>query len=67
MASRNRDFLFFDALPFLSPLSLDLLWRGRVGLVGAASWIGSDLDDLSALAAVHDNRLGHFVTGFPNG
>src|SRR5579862_350873 len=61
MASRSRQFLFFDALPFLGPLALDLLRRGRVGMVDAASGIGTNLDDLSALTAVHDDGLGHLV------
>jgi hypothetical protein len=67
MPSRNGQFFFFDALPFLCPLSLDLLRRRRVGMVGAASGIGTNLDDLSALAAVHDDGLSHLVTGFLNG
>ena len=67
MASRNGQFLLLDALPFLCPLPLDLLRRRRVGMVDAASWIGTNLDHLSALAAVHDNRLGHLVAGFLNG
>src|SRR5208282_4326051 len=67
MASRNGEFLLFDALPFLCTLPLDLLRRRRVGMVDAASRIGTNLDDLSALSAVHDNRLGHLVTGFLNG
>ena len=63
MASRNGQFLLFDALPFLCPLPLDLLRRRRVGMVDAASWIGTNLDDLSALAAVHDDGLSHLVAG----
>src|SRR5580692_8323108 len=59
MASRNGEFLLFDALPLLGPLPLDLLRRRRVGMVGAASGIGTNLDDLSALPAVHDDRLSH--------
>jgi hypothetical protein len=55
MASRNGQFLLFDALPFLRPLSLDLLRRRRVGMVDTAGRIGTNLDDLSALAAVHDD------------
>ena len=39
----------------------------RVGMVGAASWIGTNLDDLSTLTAVHDDGLSHLVTGFLNG
>src|SRR5258708_34920034 len=61
MASRNGQFLLFDALPFLGPLPLDLLRRWRVGMVDAASWIGTNLDDLSALAAVHDDGLSHLL------
>src|SRR5208282_3798124 len=61
MASRNGQFLLFDALPFLCPLPLDLLRRRRVGMVGAASWIGTNLDDLSALAAVDNDGLSHLV------
>src|SRR5258708_25025556 len=61
MASGDRQFLFFDALPFLRPLPLDLLRRRRVGMVGAASWIGTNLDDLPALPAVHDDGLSHLV------
>src|SRR5579864_5844998 len=49
MASRDRQFLFFDPLAFVRPLSLDLLRRRRVGVVDAASWIGTNLDNLSAL------------------
>jgi hypothetical protein len=67
MASRNGQLLLFDALPFLRPLPLDLLRRRRVGTVDTASRIGANLDYLSSLAAVHDNRLGHPVTGFLNG
>src|SRR5271163_1321541 len=67
MASRNGQFLLFDALPFLGPLPLDLLRRRCVGMVDAASWIGANLDNLPALTAVHDNRLSHLVTGFLNG
>src|SRR5208282_2678522 len=63
MASRNGQFLLFDALPFLRPLPLDLLGRRRVGMVDAASWIGTDLDDLSALTAVHDDGLSHLLAG----
>src|SRR5271165_5772848 len=59
MASRNGQFLLFDALPFLCPLPLNLLRRRRVGMVDTASWIGTDLDDLSALPAVHDDGLSH--------
>jgi hypothetical protein len=33
-------------------------------MVDAASWIGTDLDDLSALAAVHDDGLSHLSHGF---
>src|ERR1700691_2028359 len=61
MASRNRQFLLFDALPFLCPLPLDLLRRRRVGMVGAASGIGTNLDDLPALTAVHDDCLSHLL------
>jgi len=61
MASRNGQFLFFDPPPFLGPFLLDLLRRRRVGMVGAASWIGTNLDDLAALAAVHDDGLSHLV------
>src|SRR5208282_3576277 len=61
MASRNGQFLFFDALPFFCPLPLDLLRRGRVGMVDTASGIGTNLDDLSALAAVHDDGLSHLL------
>src|ERR1700723_3057062 len=67
MASRDRQFLLLDPLAFVSPLPLDLLRRRRVRGVGAARRIGTNLDDLSALAAVHDNRLRHLVTGFLNG
>src|ERR1700678_3806315 len=67
MASRNRQFFFLDPLPFFCPLPLDLLRRGRVGMVDTAGRIGTNLDDLSALAAVHDDGLGHLVTGFLNG
>jgi hypothetical protein len=58
VASRNYQFLSPDPLP------LDLLRRRHVGMVYAASWIGTNLNDLSALPAIHDNRLGHLVTGF---
>jgi hypothetical protein len=61
MASRDGQFLLFDALPFLRPFPLDMLWRRCVGMVDAASWIGTDLDHLSALAAVHDDSLRHLV------
>src|ERR1700685_3507180 len=64
MASCNGQFLLFDALPFLGPLPLDLLRRRRVGVVGAASGIGTNLDHLSALAAVHDDGLSHLVAWF---
>jgi hypothetical protein len=47
--------------------SRSLLRRRRVGVVDAASWVGTNLDHLSALASVHDYRLGHLVTGFLNG
>ena len=30
-------------------------------MVDAASWIGTNLDDLSALAAVHDDGLSHLL------
>src|SRR5260370_7172703 len=63
MASRDGQFFLFDALPFFCPLALDLLRRRRVGMVDAASWIGTNLDDLSALAAVHDDRLCHLLAG----
>jgi hypothetical protein len=36
-------------------------------MVDAATLIGTNLHDLSALAAVHDNRLGHLVAWFLNG
>src|SRR6266478_8938078 len=61
MASRNGQFLLFDALPFLRPLPLNLLRRRRVGVVDAASGIGTNLYDLSALAAVHDDGLSHLL------
>src|SRR5208283_1881604 len=61
MASRNGQFLLFDALPFLRPLPLDLLRRRRIGMVDAASWIGTNLDHLSALTAVHDDGLSHLL------
>src|ERR1700727_2218355 len=61
MASCNGQFLFFDALPFLRPLPLHLLRRRRVGMVSAASWISAHLDDLSALAAVHEDGLSHLL------
>src|SRR5580704_9397132 len=64
MASSNGQFLLFDALAFLGPLALDLLRRRRVGVVGAASGIGTNLDDLSALPAVHDDGLSHLVAWF---
>src|ERR1035438_2779899 len=67
MASRNGQFLLFDALPFLGPLPLDLLRGRRVGMVGAASWIGTNLDDLSALAAVHHDGLSHLLAWLLNG
>src|SRR5579859_2024194 len=67
MASRDGQFLLFDALPFLCPLPLDLLRRRCVGMVDAATGIDTNLDDLSALAAIHDDGLGHLVTGFLNG
>src|SRR5208282_5906964 len=63
MASRDGQFLLFDALPFLRPLPLDLLRRRRVGMVDAASGIGTNFDDLSALAAVHDDGLCHLLAG----
>ena len=55
------------ALAFVGPFPLDLLRGGRVGMVDAAGRIGTNLDDLSTFTAVHDNRLGHLVTGFLNG
>ena len=67
MASRNGQLLLFDALSFLGPLSLDLLRRRRVGMMSAASRIGTNLNYLSALAAVHDDGLGHLLAGFLNG
>src|ERR1700691_3934454 len=67
MASRNGELLLLDAPPFLCPLPLDLLRRRRVGMVDTARWIGTNLDDLSTLAAVHDHCLGHLVTGFLKG
>ena len=63
MASRNGQFLLFDALPFLYPLPLDLLRRGRVGTVDTASRISTNPDDLSALPAVHDDSLCHLPAG----
>src|SRR5208282_2915955 len=63
MASRDGQFLLFDALPFLRALPLDLLRRGRVRMVDATSRIGTDLDDLSALPAVHDDGLCHLLAG----
>jgi hypothetical protein len=32
-------------------------------MVDAASWIGTNLDDLSALTAVHDDGLSHLLAG----
>src|SRR5436305_3844571 len=61
MASRNGQFLLFDALPFFRPLPLDLLRRRRVGMMDAASWIGTNLDDLAALPAVDNDGLGHLL------
>ena len=61
MASGNGQLLLFDALPFLRPLPLDLLRGRHVGMVDAASWIGTNLDDLSALAAVHNDGLSHLL------
>src|SRR5580700_1630483 len=61
MASRNGQFLLFDAPPFLCTLPLDLLRRGCVGVVDTAGRIGTDLDELSALPAVHDDGLSHLL------
>jgi hypothetical protein len=36
-------------------------------MVNAASWIGTNLDDLSALAAVHDDGLSHLFAWLLNG
>src|SRR5258707_10017771 len=67
MASRNGQFLLFDAFPFFRPFPLDLLRRRRVRMMDAASWIGTNLEHLSALAAAHDDGLGHLLAGFLNG
>jgi hypothetical protein len=64
MASRNGQFLLFDALPFLCPLPVDLLRRRSVGMVDTTSGIGTNPDDLSALSAVHDDGLCHLVARF---
>src|SRR5260370_32609608 len=61
MASRNRQFFLFDALPFLRPLPLNFLRGRRVGVVDAAGWISTNLDDQSTLAAVHDDGLSHLL------
>jgi len=67
MANGDGLFAFFDAPTLLSPFLGNLLRRGCVVMVHAAIGIGTNLDDLSALAAVHDDGLGHLVTGFLNG
>ena len=66
MASRNSQFLLFDPLPFLRPLPLDLLRRECVGMVDPTSGIGTNLDDLAALAAVRDSCPCHLVARLLN-
>jgi len=61
MAGRDGQFLLLDSLPFLRPLPLDLLRRRRVGMVDTAGRIGTNLDNLSALPAVHDDGLSHLL------
>jgi len=63
MAYGDDQFFFLDALPLVCPLLRDLLRRRRIGMVDAAIGIGANLDCLSALATIHDDSLGHLVTG----
>ena len=64
MPSGYGESIFLDPLPFLCPLPFNLLRRGCIRMMHAAGKIGADFDDLSALAAVHDDSLGYFVAGF---
>src|SRR3984957_5570254 len=64
MASRNGQFLLFDALALLGSLALDLLRRRRVGGGGGGRGIGTNFDDLPALATVHDDGLSYLVAWF---
>src|SRR5208337_3049868 len=51
----------FDALAFLDPFPRNLFGRGCVWVMHAASRVGADFDDLSALAAVHHDGFGHLL------
>ena len=58
----DGQFFFLDASALFRPLLRDLLRRRRIGMVDAAIGIGTNLNCLAALPAVHDNGLGHLVT-----
>ena len=59
MAGRDRKLLLLDSLAFRCPLPLNLFGRRRVRTMHPASWIGTNLDDVSALASVRYDGLGH--------
>jgi len=54
-------FLLLDPLRFLRPLPLHLLRGRRIGMVDRASWVGANLDDLSALTAIYDDGLSRLL------
>src|ERR1700693_2842125 len=61
MAGRDRKLFFLDSLAFCCPFPLNLLGRWRIGTMHPASRIGTNLDDVSALASVRHDGLGHLV------
>src|SRR6266568_3933614 len=64
MPSGYGEFIFLDPLPFRCSLPFNLLRRGCIRMMHTAGKIGTNLYDLPAFAAVHDDSLGHFVAGF---
>ena len=61
MADGDRKLLLLDSLAFRCPFPLDLFGRRRVGTMHPASRIGTNLDDVSALASIRHDGLGHLV------
>src|SRR5580704_9247903 len=61
MAARDRKLFFLDSLAFRCPFPLNLFGRRRVRTMYPASRIGTNLEDVSALASVRHDGLGHLV------
>ena len=49
----NRQLLLFNALAFFRSFPFELLRRWAIAVMNAATWVGTDFDDLPALSSVH--------------